>query len=302
MSDKELENTAARLDAHEDYRVIRRLRAVTAYHDSDPELKSGGQIRHGVYLDVETTGLDAATDQVIELALLPFDFSVDGRIFELHTGYNELRDPGFPIPDEIVRLTGIDDAMVKGKKLNTAKIAALLESAHLVVAHNAAFDRPFAEQLHDVFATKAWACSMTDIPWREEGLEGAKLDYLAYRFGFFYDAHRAMDDCRAGVHLLAQRLPESDRFALAALLENARQKTIRVWALGSPFDSKDKLKTRQYRWNGGDDGRPKSWYVDVDERVLDEELEFLKSEIFSGHLPELPMDSISAFNRYSSRA
>lgn len=302
MSSKDIEKMATDLDAHEDYRVIRRLQEVTAYHPPDPELQTGGLLRQGVYLDVETTGLDAATEQVIELALVPFEFSVDGRIFALDSGYNELRDPGIPIPENISQLTGINDAMVKGKKLDPDKIAALLEPAHLIVAHNAAFDRPFAEPLHALFETKAWACSMNDIPWREEGLEGAKLDYLAYRFGFFYDAHRAKDDCRAGVHLLTQTLPDSGQLALAALLENARRKTVRIWALGSPFDSKEKLKERQYRWNGGDDGRPKSWYRDVDERDQDAELEFLKSEIFGGRLPELPMDSINAFNRYSSRA
>lgn len=302
MGGKNLEKYAAELEQSDDFKIIRRLGKIAAYNEPDSDLLARGDSRIGVYLDVETTGLDASTDQVIELGLLPFRFATDGRIFELQSGYNAFRDPGVPIPAEITRLTGIDDSMVRGKRLDAARIAAVVEPAHLVIAHNAAFDRPFAEQLDPIFESKAWACSMNDILWREEGLEGAKLDYLAYRFGFFYDAHRAYDDCRAGVHLLAQTLPASGRLALAALLASARRKTIRVWAEGSPFDSKDKLKARQYRWNGGDDGRPKSWYRDIDEEALDEELEFLRKEIYGGHLPDLSNEKITAFNRYSARA
>ncbi|NNF51956.1 MAG: 3'-5' exonuclease [Gammaproteobacteria bacterium] len=302
MSSTKLEKLAAQLEASDAYRVLRRLVDVPAYNEPDPELRASGRLRSGVYIDVETTGLDSSTDQVIELALLPFEFSLDGQIFAVHSGYGGLRDPGIPIPAEITQLTGIDDAMVKGQQLDNGKIEAVIEPAHLVVAHNAAFDRPFAEQLHPLFETKAWACSINDVPWREEGLGVAKLDYLACQFGFFYDAHRAGDDCRAGVHLLSKTLPTSGRLVLAELLDRARRKTIRIWALGSPFDSKDKLRERKYRWNGGEDGRPKSWYRDIDESEFDKELEYLKSEIFSGHLPDLPTDTINAFNRYSSRA
>jgi hypothetical protein len=35
------------------------------------------------------------------------------------------------------------------------------------------------------------------VPWAEEGWGSAKLDYLLSRFGFFFDDHRAMADCRA---------------------------------------------------------------------------------------------------------
>lgn len=302
MSQDNLEKLAEKLAADANYRVIRKLADVAAYNSPDPDLLATEGLRNGVFVDVETTGLDAGTDQVIELALQPFEFSGDGRIFALHEGYNALRDPGVPIPAQITRLTNITDAMVKDRKLDTAQIEVLLKPAHLIVAHNAAFDRPFAEQLHPLFESRAWACSMIEVPWRDEGLEGTKLDYLAYRYGFFYDAHRASGDCRAGIHLLAQTLPDSGRPALAVLLESARRKTMRVWALGSPFDSKDKLKLRQYRWNGGEDGRPKAWYRDLDEAQLNEEFSWLKTEVFAGHLPELPVDTINAFNRYSARA
>ena len=39
-----------------------------------------------------------------------------------------------------------------------------------------------------VFATKPWACSMTQIDWSSEGFEGTKLAYLACAAGFFFCA------------------------------------------------------------------------------------------------------------------
>jgi DNA polymerase-3 subunit epsilon len=46
--------------------------------------------------------------------------------------------------------------------------------------------------------------------------------------------------------------------ALAVLLEQARKKKMRIWAEQSPFDLKDVLKRRGYRWCDGSDGRPRS--------------------------------------------
>jgi DNA polymerase-3 subunit epsilon len=40
---------------------------------------------------------------------------------------------------------------------------------------------------------------------------------------------------------------------------------VRIWAVGASFDAKDALKSRRYRWNSGDDKRPKAWYRDVRE-------------------------------------
>ena len=35
---------------------------------------------------------------------------------------------------------------------------------------------------------------------------------------------------------------------------------------------KDHLKARGYRWSDGSDGRPKSWWIEVAEEALDDEL------------------------------
>ncbi len=134
--------------------------------------------------------------------------------------------------------------------------------------------------------------------WRDVGFESAKLEYLAYRQGFFYSGHRAVTDCLAGIHVLSY--PIDDKPALAQMLETARRKGYRLWAANSPFESKDLLKSRGYRWNGGDDGRPKAWYKDLGDDELETEQKFLEENVYGGKR-QLPVDTVNAFNRFSSR-
>jgi hypothetical protein len=88
--------------------------------------------------------------------------------------------------------------------------------------------------------------------------------------------------------------------ALALLLETARKATVRVWAEQSPFELKDSLKRRGYRWSDGSDGRSKSWYVDVCETVLQDEIAFLRTEIYLRDV-EPRLQNLTAFTRFSAR-
>jgi DNA polymerase-3 subunit epsilon len=102
------------------------------------------------------------------------------------------------------------------------------------------------------------------------------------------------------VELLARPLPRSGRLALHELLDQARKPSWRIWAENSPFDLKDTLKARGYRWNGEGSGAPRAWYVDVSEVDRDAELAFLKTEIYRGEI-ELLMRRIDAHDRFSDR-
>jgi DNA polymerase-3 subunit epsilon len=66
----ELEAMAEKLQAHSDYRVLRRVPPSAQWKLR----KEAGQARRGLFVDVETTGLDTETDEIIEVALLPFDY------------------------------------------------------------------------------------------------------------------------------------------------------------------------------------------------------------------------------------
>src|SRR5882672_7322730 len=61
--------------------------------------------RVGVLVDVETTGLDQAKDEVIEIGMGAFTYDDDGRIGDVVGVFSALRQPYAPIPPEITRLT-----------------------------------------------------------------------------------------------------------------------------------------------------------------------------------------------------
>jgi DNA polymerase-3 subunit epsilon len=291
-----LDAMAAALNASDRYRVLRRLEPRPPVAPPD-----GLETRRGLFLDVETTGLDPSRDEIIELAMVPFTYSLDGRIFTIHEAFQKFREPAKPIPDEIIALTGITDEMVAGHIIDPAEVAAFASGAALVVAHNAAFDRRFVERLSEVFITKPWACSMTQIDWAAEGYEGTKLVYLAMGAGFFYDRHRAVHDCLAAIELLAAPLPKTGVAAMARLLECARRPSWRIWAENSPFDLKNVLKARGYRWNGDANSNPRAWYIDVDDDVRERELAYLRTEIYQRPV-ELLVRKVTARERFSDRA
>jgi len=212
-----LERMATLLEASDKFKILRRLEPRAGYHVPD-----GTPTRRGIFLDVETTGLDSATDEIVELAMVPFDFTYDGRIFAVHECFSRFRDPGRPIAAAVTALTGITEAMVAGASIDPAEVEAFLGPAAIVIAHNAGFDRRFMERFCSAFVTLPWACSWAEVPWSEEGFHGAKLTHLAAAHGFFHDGHRAVHDCHAGVEILARTLPRSGRTALDVLLESAR--------------------------------------------------------------------------------
>jgi DNA polymerase III subunit epsilon len=291
----DLETIAARLEASGEYRVLRRLAPRPSL-----EPAPGTQLRQGLFVDVETTGLDPAHDEIIELAMVPFHYGLDGEVYSVGAPFAQLRQPSKPIPPEITALTGIDDAKVAGQSIDPAAVTAFAAGAALIVAHNAAFDRRFLERFCETFTTKPWACSMGGIDWAAAGFEGTKLAYLAAAAGFFYDRHRAVHDCLAAVELLAGRHHPDGRTGLHHLLETARVPTWRIWAEGAPFDLKDQLKARGYRWNAEAVGGPRAWFIDVVEAAREAELRFLKTEIYRGEI-DLLVRRIDAYDRFSER-
>lgn len=282
------------LEESGDYRVLRRLRSQVG---SPPPPSS--DVRTGLFLDVETTGLDLLRSEAIELAIVPFEFTLDGQVFRTGEPLSQLNEPSAPLSAEITALTGLTDAALEGKRFEVKAIEAIVGPASLIIAHNAAFDRPFAERISSAFKSKPWACSMTGVPWRVEGLESRRLSDLLAHFGLFFDSHRACEDCLAGVELLRMPLPRSGKLVMAALLDGARRATYRISAKRAPFDAKDKLKARGYRWNGEASLGPHAWSIEVEAEQVELELQFLEQEVFFG-AAEIPIAKVTAFERFSA--
>lgn len=293
-----LSDLAARLEASGDYRVLRRFVPQDAYFP----LEAGTTCRTVAFLDTETTGLDCKKDKIIELGYLLVRFDpATGRIFDVVKRFDAFEDPGFPLSADIIEITGITDADVAGQKFNDDEINADFDQVDLFVAHNAPFDRGFMEARFPIVAGKWWACSQRECPWTAMKTGSTKLEYLAYRFGLFYSAHRALTDAAVLLHLLATGEYEGKPI-FSHLLEMARKTTYRVWAVNTPYDKKDVLKIGHgYKWSDGTDPASpiKAWYRDG-VQDLDAEIAMLATTIYSSP-QEITVDEITGRTRYTDR-
>jgi len=160
-------------------------------------------------IDFETTGLSAGADRIIEVAAV---IVRDGVVVET---FSELMNPGFRIPSFITSLTGISDAMVRGKprpEMVMPRLRAFLGEL-VCVAHNASFDQRFfsaemqlAEHAHE----RPFVCSLMLarrlVPSSPNHKLGTLLKHLRIAPPADMRAHRALADvvmtCALWKHLI----------------------------------------------------------------------------------------------------
>ena len=294
MKTNNLKQLAEILSKSNEYRVTAKYQKPDCYNIADT---SNNLI--GVFLDIEATGLSYATDKMIELGMVKFEYTQDGRIFRLLDEFSGYQDPYIPIPVEITKLTGITDSMVKGHRINVEEVDSYLNNVDIIIAHNAQFDRTFFEMTFPNVTPKAWGCLMYDIDWKNEGISSHKLEYIAYKYNFFFEGHRAIIDCLAGTHILAQDLLISKGLVLKQLLTNALALRFKLWTTHSPYDSKDLLKARGYRWSMNQNDKYRAWSIEVTEDEVAEEINYLRSEIYRGSI-NIPIEVFDAYSRFSS--
>lgn len=135
-----------------------------------------------------------------------------------------------------------------------------------------------------------------EIAWPARGFEGIKLGYLIRQSGYFHEGNRAVADCFALLEALGQIRPDAIVTPFVELYQASQRSRVRIFAENSPFDTKDHLKARGYRWADVSDGRLKSWRVGLSEEKLDEELHFSRLEIYGWHA-DPPVKYLTAYDR-----
>lgn len=288
-----IETIASTLAQHPDFQVLRRF---TPYQGAPaPE---GCPVAKGVVLDTETTGFDPKTEKMVEIALVTFDFCPDtGKIYQVTGSYNGLEEPGIPMPAQASEINGITDEMLVGQRFDDAAILKLVEGALIVIAHNARFDRPFVESRFPEFISMNWGCSLKQIDWNSEGYSSAKLEWLAYKRGFFYAAHRAEVDCLVLLSLLTMPLPKSGSIPLLQILEASNEPDYTLFAVNAAFAVKDQLKARGYQWNPDE----RVWYIDCHGRdAASTETQWLLMSIYQKERVILTIEHRDATSRFSS--
>jgi DNA polymerase-3 subunit epsilon len=228
-------------------------------------------------VDTETLGT-ADADPVIEVAVQQFAYDREKRgIIGLVDEYVSFNDPGVPIPEEITALTGITSEMVAGHKIDAESLRTRITQSSLVIAHNAKFDRPKVEAITGPLTTP-WACSCEMVDWRGHGLPSSSLAALCMAHGFYTTSHRALGDVTALAKLLTTTSAASGQTYFAELLDAARTPANRIFANDSPFESKDKLKSRGYRW----DSNRRVWWLETPAANTDAECGWLAREVYAG--------------------
>ena len=221
-------------------------------------------------IDVETTGLDPATDAVTEVGVVLLHWTDDGQWWT-STTFGAFVDPGRDIPLEAQRLTGIRPEMVAGAKDPWPFVRRLIERADYVAAHNAPFDRSFLERVIGPVG-RPWLDTQRHLPWKDIGAPSLGLVTVAATVGRFCHPvqHRAVADCQTVAELIGPRMD--------ALVTRALAPEVEVSAHGAPFDAKDALKARGYDW----DAPARVWRRVIVAAEFDAEQAWLAAEVYRG--------------------
>lgn len=265
---------ATALEASGQYQVLKRFEAISQYH-SHPASPAENALHKVCIIDTETTGLDTSKCEIIELGYQIIEFDSEGRFYQVLTSRNYLNEPDGEISAEVTQVTGLTQKDVAGHHIPWVDVANELASVSLFVAHNAAFDRKILERYHDLFIDTVWGCSAAQVDWFHLAqVSSRSQEFLCWKVGhFFYGAHRALDDVQALTHLLQQPISSAQQPAFHFLLTSVRQQKFVCKATGAPFDLKDELKTRRYRWNADE----RVWQKILDASDLEAEQAWLES-------------------------
>jgi DNA polymerase III subunit epsilon len=96
-----------------DYQVTRPFLPRNFYCDTPPTTP----LLKAAILDTETTGVNPVTDKIIELGIVIVEYCPDtDQVYRVLETYDELEDPGMPIPPKSTKIHGITDDMVQGKR------------------------------------------------------------------------------------------------------------------------------------------------------------------------------------------
>ncbi|EUJ33546.1 DNA polymerase III PolC [Listeria floridensis FSL S10-1187] len=169
-----------------------------AYNDEHTALKDATY----VVFDVETTGLSAVYDTIIELAGIKMR---DGEIVDK---FEAFIDPGHPLSATTINLTGITDDMVKGSD----PIETVLQNFRtwcedaILVAHNASFDMGFINTAYRKIGLQDAPNAVIDTLELARFLyphfKNHRLNTLTKKFNIILEQHhRAIFDAEATAYL-----------------------------------------------------------------------------------------------------
>lgn len=198
--------------------------------------------------DVESTGLEPETDEVIELGLAVYD-TVAMQFLALHSDLYQTKNWSAEA-EAVHHITR--DSMMKGYAWEAGMSPWDLVKQYkpeIIVAHNAEFDKQFTKRWAG-FDTVPWICTHLDLP-HEKFLKKSpcgKLQHLAVDYNFESgQRHRALFDAMLCCEIAAKH-------DLAKILTSSKEPkyVVAAWHEGKPdYSSKDFVTQKEYLKKAG---------------------------------------------------
>jgi DNA polymerase III epsilon subunit-like protein len=115
-------------------------------------------------VDTETTGL-SSTDEAIEIGLSLYEINSSDYSAVKASSYTGRRCPSVPINPRAQQVHKISLSELLGKDFDHKEVNSLLNSADILVAHNASFDARMLEPLYPDIKNFHWRCTLKQWPW-----------------------------------------------------------------------------------------------------------------------------------------
>lgn len=169
-----------------------------------------------VVFDIETTGLSVQNCRITEIGAVKIK---DGKVLD---SFDTFVNPEMPIPPEIVKLTGITDAMVADAPDEASALQAFFDfvgrradgGSMILIAHNADFDTGFiraAASRHSIPFENPYLDTLALVRYLLPDLKNHKLDTVAEHYGLGdFNHHRACDDAEMLARIYFAALKDLD--------------------------------------------------------------------------------------------
>ena len=201
-------------------------------------------MKNVLIVDTETTGIDPASDTVIELGAILYSVEHQTVISQFSCLYHADDNPSEhinKIPASIVRETNKEFTASESSQSLLGKFA---DTAEAYIAHNAEFDQSFLG-----WTDKPWLCTCFDFNWTKATRQSGSLVNLALEYGIgVSSAHRALTDCQ----LIAALFDRSENLH-EMIFQASRPKAIFVAMVS--YDDRQLAKDAGFKW----DGQSKQW-------------------------------------------
>ncbi len=203
-------------------------------------------------LDTETTGLDPAKGQVLEIAIVLYHIPTRSILSQMSCLITADENPAYEINRiEVDALKKVPNSVMDS---SMGMICQMLTHADAIIAHNAEFDKKWMDTI-PLFQTyvrnKQWICTRNDVIWPIRKGVALNLIHICADLGVpIINAHRALSDC----HLLLGAIECIEDIEF--FLDKSGKGRV-VYHANISYDKRQLVKEAGFMW----DNEKKVWFA-----------------------------------------